>query len=666
MKKIILKQMKLLNFKGVRLLSIEFGTAETSIYGQNGTGKTTIFDAFIFLFFGKDSTGRTDFNIKTLGPDNEPFHKMSHEVSALINVDGDEVTIRRTFKENWPTKKGTATETFSGHTQNFYWNDVPLNETEFKKKIAAILDEGLFKLITNTSYFACLKWQDRRLVLEKIAGEITNQMVFDSIITGANKQDFTSLLNALNAKKSLYEYRSEIANKKKLIKDEKDLLPSRIDEAKRSLPDYVDYASIEEQLDKTKEELFKVEDLINNKTLAIRQKQEVINNKLREVQTLTNNARNIEFAEKNKVQDRKRERDQQVINLKTLLRNNLDNASRNAIEVSNQNARKKSLQSDQQALRNKWVAVDKELLEFKENEFTCPACKRDYEATDIEAKKAQMLSNFNQDKSTRLNKITAEGKKVTEDIAVIDAGILTLKTKDGLLQSEGNDLKQQIAVAEEENTKLSSNDQKEFDNAMALNEEHKRLLQQISVLNDEINIPIDGGDNADLITKKREISLEIQAYQQQLSLKGQREKIDARITELQNQESQMANDLARLEGIEFSIMQFEKSKMGMLETKVNSMFKIVKFKMFEQQINGGQVPCCETLINGVPYSDANTASKIQAGVDIINTLCRHYNISAPIFIDNRESVFIIPESESQIISLIASKPDKQLRIEQAA
>lgn len=665
MDKITLKQLKLLNFKGLRDTTITFSNV-TNIFGDNGTGKTTIFDAFLWLMFGKDSANRTDFNIKTLDTNNKAFHKMTHEVSALIRVDEDEVTIRRSYKENWPTKKGTATETFSGHKQDFYWNDVPLNETEFKKKIAAILDEGLFKLITNTSYFVTLKWQDRRSVLEKLAGEITNAMVFDSILTPGNKDQFTSLINALNAKKSLYEYRSEISNKKKIIRDQKDLLPSRIDEAKRSLPDFVNYASIETKLDQSKKDLEKVDTLIQNKTLALQDKQQVINGKLHQVQSLTTEARNIEFAEKNKVQDRKREREQVIMNLKHELRNKLDDATRKAIEISNDHSRKKSLQAQQQELRSKWAAIDKEALEFKDNEFTCPACKRAYEATDIEAKKTQMISNFNQDKSRRLNMVTSEGKKVTAEVGAIDTIINDFKTRSELLQNEINDLKQKIASAEQENTKFSSDDQSAFEKAMSGNQEHKKIIDQISLLNNEINKPIAGGDNTELLSKKKEISLQIQGYQQEISLKGQREKIEARITELQNQESEMAQELARLEGIEFSIMQFEKSKMDMLETKVNSMFKIVKFKMFDTLINQGEVACCETLINGIPYSDANTASKIQAGVDIINTLCNFYNISAPIFIDNRESVFLIPDSESQIISLIASKPDKQLRIEQAA
>lgn len=665
MKKITLKQLKLLNFKGLRDKTISFGPL-TNIYGDNGTGKTSIFDAFLWLFFGKDSTDRKDFEIKTLDANNKPFHKMSHEVSAIINVNGDDVTIRRTYKENWPTKKGTATETFSGHTTNFYWNDVPLNETEYKKKIAFILDESLFKLVTNTGYFNSMKWQDRRQVLEQIAGTITNDMVFDAIMNDGNKESFEALIKALNNNKSLQEYRNEIANKKKLIRDEKELLPSRIDEAKRSLPDFVNYSAIEENIASANKDLAQVEAMISDKNVLLQNKQHEKTAKLKKMHELSSAAQKIEFEERNKVQLRKRERDQAISNNESVLSNKKQSLSSLVRDINNNESQKKKLADQQQELRNKWAAVDAEKLEFKIGEFHCPTCKREYDATNVEAKKEELTKNFNQSKSTRLTDIKERGVKLGEEVKIIDTFLISLNSKRIALEQEITSLEETIAAAREENYALSANDEQAYKDAMESHTEYISLTASIAELNAEINAPIDVEDNSELISKKRSVISLIDTYKEQLAGKGQREKIEKRIMELQTQESEMANELAKLEGIEYSIMQFEKSKMDMLETRVNSMFKIVKFKMFETQINGGETPCCITLINGVPFQDANTASKIQAGLDIINTLCRHHNISAPIFIDNRESCFVIPESESQIVSLIASEQDKQLRIVQAA
>ena len=119
--------------------------------------------------------------------------------------------------------------------------------------------------------------------------------------------------------------------------------------------------------------------------------------------------------------------------------------------------------------------------------------------------------------------------------------------------------------------------------------------------------------------------------------------------------------MADLEGSEFLAEQFTKAKMDTLVKRINGRFKYVSFKMFETQINGGEVETCETLVNGVPFSDANHAGKVNAGIDIINTLCEHYNIYAPIFIDFRESVNNLIDCESQVVNLIVST-DKKLRV----
>ena len=56
--KIRISNLKLKNFKGIKDLEIDFNNENTNIYGKNATGKTTIFDAFKWLFFDKDSKVR--------------------------------------------------------------------------------------------------------------------------------------------------------------------------------------------------------------------------------------------------------------------------------------------------------------------------------------------------------------------------------------------------------------------------------------------------------------------------------------------------------------------------------------------------------------------------------------------------------------------------------
>ncbi|MEG0907020.1 MAG: hypothetical protein RSF87_12450, partial [Cellulosilyticaceae bacterium] len=136
-----------------------------------------------------------------------------------------------------------------------------------------------------------------------------------------------------------------------------------------------------------------------------------------------------------------------------------------------------------------------------------------------------------------------------------------------------------------------------------------------------------------------------------------------RIDELEKQFKDLQVSLADIEQQEILVEEFTRSKVDMLEENINSKFTTVKFKLFDEQINGGLVECCESLIDGVPFSNANNAAKVAAGIDIINVLSNHYGFYAPIWLDNRESVTDIPSTQSQVINLIVSENDKELRCE---
>ena len=147
-----------------------------------------------------------------------------------------------------------------------------------------------------------------------------------------------------------------------------------------------------------------------------------------------------------------------------------------------------------------------------------------------------------------------------------------------------------------------------------------------------------------------------------LQSKAQIEVAEKRILELKDEEKTLSQQIANVEKEQFVIENFVKAKVDALENVVNSKFKFVKFKMFEEQINGGLRETCEATVNGVPYSDVNTASKINAGLDIINVLSEHYQITAPIFIDNAESVHTLIEMQTQVLRLIVNENFKSLEV----
>lgn len=657
--------LSLLNFKGIRQLTVNFNNV-TNISGRNKLGKTTIFDAFLWLLFGKDSFDRKDFSIKTLDKDNEPFHRLDHEVTGILEVDGDRVEIRRLLQENWVAKRGSKDKEFKGHTTSFFWNNVPMQLQQYQDKINEILKEDVFKLLTNTGYFNSKPWQDRRQVLISIAGNISNEDIFDRIITPGNKENFTELINALNAKKSVDEFRREILGKKKRIKEEMEGIPGRIDEANRSLPDPLDYDGIQLLLDAAKAGLTETENLLMNKTQAQKNRQTAIGEKLKLVQQHNREITTISNQVTNDTRQAGVTRQSEITGLELQVRslnNEIDLMTR---EYTTEAASLERLIAQKEEIGTKWDKVNAETLEINEAELCCPTCKRQFDEGTVETKKTELQSNFNQDKSRRLGDITTKGQQLAEDIKTKETALENLKTKGAGKRSELNLLETKLAGLREAHANKTNEEDQIITQAIADHQDIRTKQQLIDQINKEIDAPTDDQeDNSVLLQTKSELNTKISTYTGQLATKDIRTKTEARIKELTEQESTMGTELASLEGIEFSIEQFVKAKMDELESRINGRFKMVKFKLFKKQINEGEVECCDTLIDGVPYADANTASRINAGIDIINTLSEHYQVFAPVFVDNAESVNTLIPLNSQLIRLVVSL-DEKLKIESSA
>ena len=234
----------LVNFKGQKHLEVNFNPDVTYITGDNSTGKTTIMDAFLWVLFGKDSQNRADFNIKTLDESGNAIHKLEHEVSAIIDVDGVQTTFRRCYKENWVKKRGAVEPVMDGHSVDYFVDDVPLGKREYDRRVSDICPEQLFRQITNPAYFPSLKMQDQRAMLFDIAGNITNDDVLKYLVTDKNRDMYAPLIEALNSRKSLDDFKKQTISQKNLIKKEVSDIPGRIEENNRNMPEEQEWEGI--------------------------------------------------------------------------------------------------------------------------------------------------------------------------------------------------------------------------------------------------------------------------------------------------------------------------------------------------------------------------------------------------------------------------------------
>lgn len=674
---IIIKSIQLTNFKGQRDLFIEFDPKQTNIFGRNRAGKTTVVDAFLWSMFGKDSTDRTTFEIKTLDENNKAYHRLDHEVTVTLLVDGDEVVLKRSFREKWTKKKGSPVAEFTGHETSYEWNGVPCNEKEYSAKISSLIPEGQFKLLTNLAYFnTVLKWEDRRSYLLQLAGGISDLDFATELNT---EGQYDHLIKALGLKKSLEEYRKELVAKKKAIKDDAEGIPYRISEANNALPEEEDYSALEAEIEQLKSELQNIDEILQSKSAAEKKRQERLvelerkrGDINRQIITRENDLRN---SVREKAQSRKDQIDEARRSLDSLKMEKsslLQSWERTNESLKRNKANHEALEKERDKLVEEWSKVNAETFEFDPSNGCCPTCKQDLPEGQVEEKRKMLEDNFNTDKAKRLDKITHQGFSYKHEIEESLKSATVLEAQLSNIKAKGDDVTAKISSAEENFNTLVEASQREAENEAAeLSEiisgddviaEFKKALSDIDA---EISQPFEESDNSEVVERKRVANERLQTCLTALSKKDDRKKILARIEELKKSEQEYAQALADVEALEFSLIEFDRAKMELLEKKINGKFQMVTFKLFEEQINGGQKPACVTLIDGVPYPDANTASKVNASLDIINVFSEHFGVKVPVFIDNRESVTDIIPTDLQIINLIVSPEHKKLTVKAA-
>ena len=634
---ITLKQLSLLNFKGIRELTVEFGQT-TDIYGRNESGKTSLFDSCIWLLFGKDGRNSSDFNIKTLDSEGKAIPQIDHSVEGTLNVDGVEITLKRLYREKWTRRRGSDESELTGHETLFYIDGVPKQAQEYKAYIDSLISESLFKLLTSSSYFNNMRWQDRREVLIKIAGEISD----DDILTAMEKSRVNDIMAILNSGKPLADHKKEIAVKKKKLSDDLKLLPSRIDEQKRSLPDPVNVKQITADIRVKQSALAEIDTTMQDELQAYAKK----NAELKSVQdNIFSLQRQLQKMEQDaKTEHSRKLNDAEFAHNQAIQKN--DTIARqvksNTESVNNLLSRRKFKEDKVKQLREGWDKVSAEVITFDTSQFACPTCKREYDPSIIESKRDQMKDNFEHDKAWRLQDITAEGKTVAAGIAEIDTQIAELESA----KLEPVPVPE-VGAVEMVDVKVSP--------------EYINIQQQIDTLSLQV-LETPKIDISSLKEQRTTIQAEIDTLNKQLTVSEQIERGNARIKELMNEEQSLAQQIADLERSEFAIQNYTQAKMDMVESRVNSKFRLVRWRMFTTNLNGGQEEDCTCLLGGVPYPDQNSAAKIQGGIDIINTLSDHYNTYCPCWIDNRESTTDIPETKSQLVNLYVSPEDKILRI----
>lgn len=653
MKQLTLIELNLKDFQGATFTFKPDGQ-DTDCFGANGVGKTRLYSAFTYLLFGKDSLGRADFSLKNLDANGNVAERgIEHTVEGVFDDDGQRITLKKVYKENWVRTRGKAADEFKGHTTQHHVNGIPKTEKEYKEVVAGMAGtEETFRLLTSPTAFASLPWQKARSILLDVCGDLTAAEVIQS------NPDLSPLADILeqykNSKTPFDDLRAVVTSRRTQINKEIPQIGIRIDEQKRMMPDIpglnrkeieAQVAALETTLNDAK---LRLQGIDTGGNLA------QLSKNLTGITTDIAKLENIYYQDGMKAVARL---NQQIGDL-TFKKGEADRRA-NGIKGDIEAKQRRIDDAEQrlQLLREEWERVDGEGFQDT-TEQVCAACGQNLPADRVQEARDKALAEFNRKKAERLEEITTKGKRLADEVVREKEGIAHLRSLEG----------QPDVAFDDDIARLTS----ERDAVKKAAEDYSMipgradLIAQKSEIETKINAERDGvaADREIIIEECQNRAYELQEAKAKADLFLKREQGEKRIEELKAQEKTLAAEFERLEQELYLTEQFVRTKVRLLTDRINSKFEIARFKLFETQVNGGIAECCEITVNGIPYNGGlNNAARINAGLDVCRTLSQHYGLHAPVFVDNAESVCQLTGMDAQVIRLIVSEKDAALRVE---
>lgn len=642
MKEVKIKSISLRNFRGVQEFELKDIPNILNISGKNGSGKTSIYDAWLWLLFGKDHEGRADHELKPKGTS-----RVNVEVEAIIILDDKPIKLKRVYREEWVKPRSENEEVFKGNTTDFSINDVGVKKSEYDQAVAGICEETVFKTITNPHYFTGLKKEQQRDILFSLIPEITDEQI------ALQKSEFTDLLNDITGV-SFDNFKKELVSRKRVIRTQLDKIPTEIETTNNNMPISEDWKEIENKIDSLKNEFDHIDRLLTDILAVSEEEQKEIMFIQSQISTYLEDNMKLERIERQQIKDDIERKENEV-------RRILLSIGEDERDYKTKKTRKDSLESDLKFyqekiddLRKKWKEISDETLDFNENELICPTCKQSLPEHDIEEKRNHMSEEFNKSKAERLETNIKEGKRIIQMIDNLKKEIERIDIPDAPDTSEKN---KQIDELKIEISQLKEKEPKYMESIM-----YKANESKIKELRSKLYEPKQEASIQENKNRKQSILHEIDSLKKRLYNRDIIEKLKKSISEINDRKSKLNQELAKVEQKEFTIKEFEFAKNTEYETRINMLFSRVQFRLFKEQVDGQVVPDCEATMDGTNYSTLSNAEKIFAGLDIINGISEHFGICAPIIIDNRESTSVIPVMRSQIINLYVDPACEKLTI----
>ena len=636
-----IKRLALENFKCHKYLSLDFMGGNASIYGDNASGKTSIYDALTWLLFGKDSAGNGEKNIeiKPLDSNGEvKDHDALTAVEAVLDVNGEEVSLRRTYKEVWTTKRGSSQATYDGNTSEYYISGVPCKKNAFQDQVNELVSEDTFRMLTSVSHFANgISWQDRRAVLFQVAGVMDDTQIL------ATNEAFVPLTQSMG-KLSLEDYKKKLLAEKKKFVGAKTEIPARISECQKTIDDIqgLNFAGAKAQVEALQATMNGISEqllALEHDTAADQKRMEIREAQL-EMNALYNENKAYRASQATGAPD--------IYGMNIRLTSLQTQLAGKKKTVENESTYITTLEKQISDSRTRWMDVHNE-------SFTggnCAACGQALPAEKLQ----QAMAAFEAHKKARQREIeqTANANKAAK--AQAEARFTGGIEEITLLEKEIANIREQIAAAEANVVEVVDMD--------GYAERSAAMNEKINQLNGELSDMMKNSSAVaqKLRMEKTEITGKIATQQAIISKESLLDYSRQRIEQLREDAKNSAECLEAIEKMLYLMDEYSRYKTRFVEDSINGLFRIARFRLFREQANGGVEDRCDVVYDGIPYISVNNGMKINLGIDIINTLSNAYGVSVPLFVDNAESVTNLEKCGSQMIRLVVSEADKELRV----
>lgn len=636
-----IRYLTLANFRGVKKKALDMNAQKVTIYGKNGTGKTTLANAVSYLLTDSPATGEKDFSPKTAGS-----HNLNHVAEMnLETAEGKEVTIKKDFHEVWKKKRGSQSPEFSGHETDYFLNGVPSKKKDYDATLKEIVggDPQKALMLSQVGYFAEeMPPAERRKVLLEICGDVSD----DEVMEQPGLQELKEVLKMPGDSGQRYtpeEYLQIAKAQRRDLNKQIDNIPARIDELTRTQPaearDEETITAEIKELERQKQELLNanmdtrgpaLEAAITGVKVAIE--------KGRERFLSAGNA------DKDALLERIRSfRQEKALQMGTQME------VAEAIQLTEKEVRQ--LESRRAELLQEFEELKKQ--RWDESQETCPTCGQSLPADTVKA----LRQNFMESLAERKADINKRGKECSKQ--VIEEARERLEN----LKAQQDELQGKIEATVAKITEI----QKElsavplYEETEEYKENNARLLELQQKLTDH---------KADTSAQRdtSELDGKISALHEEKAALKAAEAARARIEELKGDQKKLGSQLDTVDRNIHLCEEFFREKVRLLSKKVDDHFESVGFLLFKDQINGGLKEVCEPLVpdnNGglVEYKSANTAAKVNAGLEIIKVLSEYYDTYLPVIVDRAESVnHLLPMPNHQVIRLVVSDNDEDLRV----